>query len=425
MSLKLSYTLGNGRAGKIIVAAQLANVQLISDFVEYKSLETPAFLAKNPVGKIPLLETPEGYLTESNAILQYVARGTPLVGVTEFQQAKVRQWLDFTSLELEPTLLGLLLPILGYQLTTPKKQEEIKKELNWKLKILENHFKANNFLVGELLTVADLNLATYFQGLFQFAFDKQYRTTIPNITRWYKYISEIPAFQNYYGRTKYCVKAFPIQYEQEQQQQQQQKQEQKQEQSQKQQKQQQQQQQQQQKPAAQNDDEEEKPKKQQCEFDLLPQSPFNIDDWKRQFLASKDFASEFKTFWNIFDSQGWSIWIVKYIKGESEGKVLIQFRNNCSGFLQRADPHFKKWAFAIHGVYGDVPDLQISGAWIWRGTEIPQYLKDHPTFEYLQLTKLDASKPEDRVLFEEYWLNQTEDESKVQGLTARALYYFR
>ncbi|CAD8159114.1 unnamed protein product [Paramecium octaurelia] len=423
MSLKLTYTLGNPRAGKIIVAAQLANVQIASDFVEYKSLETPAFLAKNPVGKIPLLETPEGYLTESNAILQYVARGTPLVGVTDFQQAKVRQWLDFTSLELEPTLLGLLLPILGYEQTTPQKQEEVKKELNWKLKILENHFKANNFLVGEQLTIADLNLASYFQGLFSFAFDKQFRGTIPNITRWYKYISELPAFVNYYGKTKYCVKAFPFQYEQQQQQQQQQPQQQKQQQ----QKQQAQntQQPQQQKPAPKEEDDEDKPKKQQCEFDLLPQSTFNIDDWKRQFLASKDFAAEFKNFWTIFDSQGWSIWIIKYIKAEQEGKVLISFRNNCNGFLQRTDPHFKKWAFAIHGVYGDVPDLQISGAWIWRGTEVPSFLKDHPTFEYLQLTKLDASKPQDRALFEEYWLNQTEDESKVQGLTARALYYFR
>lgn len=32
-------------------------------------IKSPAFLAKNPVGKIPILETPEGYLTESNAII--------------------------------------------------------------------------------------------------------------------------------------------------------------------------------------------------------------------------------------------------------------------------------------------------------------------------------------------------------------------
>lgn len=41
------------------------------------------------------------------------------------------------------------------------------------------------------------------------------------------------------------------------------------------------------------------------------------------------------------------------------------------GFLQRMDPHFRKWAFGVHGVYGEEPDLQIRGAWLWRGLEIP------------------------------------------------------
>src|SRR5260370_194063 len=39
---------------------------------------TPEFLAKNPSGQVPLLEAAEGrYLAESNAILVYVAGGTP------------------------------------------------------------------------------------------------------------------------------------------------------------------------------------------------------------------------------------------------------------------------------------------------------------------------------------------------------------
>jgi elongation factor 1-gamma len=42
-----------------------------------------------------------------------------------------------------------------------------------------------------------------------------------------------------------------------------------------------------------------------------------------------------------------------------------------NGFLQRMDPHFKKHCFAIHGIYGEEPNLEIRGAWIWRGAEIP------------------------------------------------------
>jgi elongation factor 1-gamma len=44
------------------------------------------------------------------------------------------------------------------------------------------------------------------------------------------------------------------------------------------------------------------------------------------------------------------------------------------GFLQRIDPHFKKYCFAIHGVYGEEPNLQIRGAWMWRGVEIPKIM---------------------------------------------------
>lgn len=57
-------------------------------------------------------------------------------------------------------------------------------------------------------------------------------------------------------------------------------------------------------------------------------------------------------FWKQYDSQGWSIWEVSYQKAENEGKVLLSFINNCNGFLQRTNPHFKKYAFAIHGIYG-------------------------------------------------------------------------
>jgi len=41
-------------------------------------------LEKNPLGKVPVLETPEGYITESNAILRYVVKGTPLLGATDY-----------------------------------------------------------------------------------------------------------------------------------------------------------------------------------------------------------------------------------------------------------------------------------------------------------------------------------------------------
>ena len=79
----------------------------------------------------------------------------------------------------------------------------------------------------------------------------------------------------------------------------------------------------------------------------------------------------------------------------------------------------------MHGVYGDEPNLEIRGMWLWRGTDIPLEIKDHPSFEFHRLFKLDVSNPEDQKLIHDYWVLQTEDESVVEGLTARTLVYFK
>lgn len=89
--------------------------------------------------------------------------------------------------------------------------------------------------------------------------------------------------------------------------------------------------------------------------------------------------------------------------------MLLKTSNTCKGFLQRTDPHFRKWAFGLNGVYGDEPDLEIRGAWLWRGTDIPAEMKDHASYEYHQFVKIDKNNEADRKRFEEYWLNQEED----------------
>lgn len=60
---------------------------------------------------MPVLQTPEGYLFESNAIIRYLARLSPssnLYGASHFQEALVDQWIDFANCELEPQFIPLL-----------------------------------------------------------------------------------------------------------------------------------------------------------------------------------------------------------------------------------------------------------------------------------------------------------------------------
>lgn len=54
--------------------------------------------------------------------------------------------------------------------------------------------------------------------------------------------------------------------------------------------------------------------------------------------------------------------------------------NLARGFIQRLEG-FRKYAFGTWSVYGDEPNLDIHGVFMWRGTEIPFEMKDHPSYE--------------------------------------------
>lgn len=95
-----------------------------------------------------------------------------------------------------------------------------------------------------------------------------------------------------------------------------------------------------------------------------------------------------------------------------------------NGFIQRLE-NFRKYAFGVHGIYGDEPNLEIRGVWLWRGNGIPSEISELPNYEYHQWKRLDASNENDRKLLEEYWCGLEEDVSVVEGLKARDVTYFK
>ncbi|MGH8315555.1 MAG: glutathione S-transferase family protein, partial [Steroidobacterales bacterium] len=85
----------------------LAALQVPYDWIETDSVRgatrTPEFLAKNPNGKVPLLELePGAYLSESNAILCYLAEGSSLLPSDRLTRARVLEWLFFEQYSHEP-----------------------------------------------------------------------------------------------------------------------------------------------------------------------------------------------------------------------------------------------------------------------------------------------------------------------------------
>ena len=91
---------------------------------------TPEFLARNPNGKVPVLELPDGrMLAESNAMLCYLAEGTPLLPSERFERALVLQWLFFEQYSHEP-YIAVARSILRYQPPdSPRRAELLRRPL--------------------------------------------------------------------------------------------------------------------------------------------------------------------------------------------------------------------------------------------------------------------------------------------------------
>ncbi len=125
---------------------------------------TPAFLAKNPNGRIPLLELDDGRtLAESNAIQWYLAQGTPFLPDDPFEQAQVLQWCGFEQYSHEPNVAVLRFWHFSGRIGdhTPEEIAEKTAGSHAALAVMEGHLADRAFFVGERYSIADIALYAY------------------------------------------------------------------------------------------------------------------------------------------------------------------------------------------------------------------------------------------------------------------------
>lgn len=128
---------------------------------------TADFLARNPNGKVPLLELEDGrLLSESNAILLYLAEGTRYLPAGGYDLALVHQWLFFEQYSHEPYIAVrralLKYPERAHQ-ATPQRMAELLEGGDRALGVMERQLGATPFIAGEALTIADIALYAYTQ----------------------------------------------------------------------------------------------------------------------------------------------------------------------------------------------------------------------------------------------------------------------
>ena len=120
----------------------------------------PEFLALNPAGKLPVLVDGDFVLTESVAIVLYLAEKYADKGLlpSELQsRARVNHWLLFTATELEQPLWRIARHTSLYPKDKRLPAEVLlaRQDFQDMAAVMEEHMSGRPFLVGESVTVAD------------------------------------------------------------------------------------------------------------------------------------------------------------------------------------------------------------------------------------------------------------------------------
>lgn len=156
----------SGNCYKIQLTCSLLNIKYkwVDVNIMANECQTPAFKKLNPNAKIPLLLLSNGQtISESNAIINYLAVGSELLPTDPFTLAKVQQWQFFEQYSHEPFIA--VARFINKYLGLPKDRQQdyiSKQEGGHKaLRIMEEQLKKTDYLVNNKMTMADISLFAY------------------------------------------------------------------------------------------------------------------------------------------------------------------------------------------------------------------------------------------------------------------------
>lgn len=136
------------------------------DWIDVEILQgesrTADFLAMNPAGQVPVVLLDDGRaLAQSNAIILYLAEGSPLIPADAYDRARMLEWMFWEQYSHEPYVAVARFQV-RYQ---GKPVEELEPRLvergNAALARLEQGLQGSSFLVGDRVTLADVALVAY------------------------------------------------------------------------------------------------------------------------------------------------------------------------------------------------------------------------------------------------------------------------
>ena len=133
--------------------------------VNIRPSQEPEFLQRSPMGKVPVLETPRGFLAETDAILDYLEEShpqPPLFPADPFERARAREIMKMTELYVElPARRHLAHVLFGAELSQTA-FDQVRPEVEKGLRALQRILVLKPYATGSQFTYADIFLLYSF-----------------------------------------------------------------------------------------------------------------------------------------------------------------------------------------------------------------------------------------------------------------------
>jgi glutathione S-transferase len=155
---------------------------------------TDEYAAMNPMRTTPVLQTPNGFLPESNAILLYLAEGTRFLPDDPFERAQVVRWLIYEQTDVIPTMGGLRFRLLTGRLA-PTDEDAVRRKRGGEevLRLLDDHLSDRDFFVGERYSVADIAVNGYVHVAGEAGIDLG---PFKRVSAWLERVERQPGYAN-------------------------------------------------------------------------------------------------------------------------------------------------------------------------------------------------------------------------------------
>lgn len=314
----------------IQVANKFSNTKLEINYLENLSESNiQKLVTKSPTGTFPLLQIGETFYSGTLAISKLILSNNHQISEILYPNDSKKRalndtWIDFTSYSVWPFYDEIIGQITGKLDANNEIFTTAISDLIIVLKKIDKHLTFKSFLVDHQVSFADIVLTTALHPYFTLVLDEKTRESLPNLTRWFMFVSGLNELTTVLGRARLCfltqkpaviplarlTEPIPSKPKQQNQPVQKIKSEDK-----------------------SNEDDQVKPKPKNA-LDLLPPTNLDLDSFKKEFLNTTEKQQSLKKLWGNYDNAGWSIWFLYYNKSSDQGRITFKTCNLKSNFLQ-------------------------------------------------------------------------------------------